>query len=284
MATNSVLGNSPISFFMPDKQVSIPLSALVFQDGQLQLADGSPFANELGSNQQFTNWLTYLAAQGVVVPAPTQPPAQALVFTAVDQGVTGNDVSVNVTYSQNTCTVTATKTDRYTGLTAGNIAQALSDQPGLVTLQTSNPSFTGFTGPDDLTVSMTPASPPATLPTATFSLDANNQLVLVPTKTGPDSSFPKASLLIQVTLSVKGAASGTFSLTAVWTKTVQIDPTKPGTWSASFGQLNYVVSVSAPPVPPGASIRLPQAGTYVLTGGSNTVQATYATATALANS
>src|SRR4051812_10667616 len=101
MAKTGVLGNGPISFFnrATRSQISIPLSALIFDDGKLGIsasANRPDLAALLGSG--LSNWLGYIASQGFVVAAPTAPAAQALVFTAADPGVTGNDVTVEIVY------------------------------------------------------------------------------------------------------------------------------------------------------------------------------------------
>jgi hypothetical protein len=284
MAKTGVLGNVPISFFITAtrSQVSIPLSALIFEDGTLKI---SPTANrpDLSGLSGLSVWLDYLASQGFVVAAPTTPAPQALVFKAVDTGVTGNDVTVEIVYPSATTTYTAkvTKTDRYTGLTKATLAGVLGTaspavagtQPGLVQVK----DMIAFTAPADGTASPTgPPVGPAAFAVINFDFGGGNKLDLAASRAGPDGNK------IAVTLKVTDAPSGTFSLTATWTTTITIDTTAlPSAWATAFLAVGYVLTVGPPPA---GTLGLPQAGVYVLSGGADAAPAAQATATALAGS
>jgi hypothetical protein len=285
MAKTGVLGNVPISFFITAtrSQVSIPLSALIFEDGTLKI---SPAANrpDLLALSGLPVWLDYLASQGVVVAAPTTPAPQALVFKAVDTGVTGNDVTVEIVYPPATTTYTAkvTKTDRYVGLTKATLAGVLGTatpavvgtQPGLVQVK----DMTAFTGPAAGTATPDPTVTvgPAEFAVINFDFGSGNKLALAASRAGADGKK------ITVTLAVTDAPSGTFSLTATWTTTITIDTTAlPSAWATAFLAAGYVLTVGPPPA---GTLGLPQAGVYVLSGGADAAPAAQATATALAGS
>jgi hypothetical protein len=286
MAKTGVLGNGPISFFnkATHGQVSIPLSALIFDNGKLVISQGANRPDLLALDPGLTTWLNYIAGQGFVVPAPTPPAAQALVFTAADPGVTGNDVTVEIVFPPGpTYTAKVTKTDRYTGLKAGNIGNVLGlagppvvpgSQPGLVHVKTL-----AVTTLADRTATPDPAATvgPTDAAAINFDFGGGSTLVLAASKPGPDGKK------ISVTIKVTDVPSGTFSLTATWTTTITIDTTAlPSAWATAFLGAGYVLSVSAPP--PATTLGLPQAGIYVLSGGADAAPAASATATAVAAS
>jgi hypothetical protein len=285
MAKTGVLGNGPISFFIAvtRSQVSIPLSVLIFDGGALTVsstAGRDDLTALLGSG--LSQWLAYQASQGYVVPAPTAPAGQALVFKAVDAGVTGNDVTVEIVYAAGTprkYTATVTKTDNYTGLTKDTIEGVLGKvaspipgtQPGLVQVKDK----TAFSGPVDATQGPVGPVVGATEAAAIkFALGPSNTLELAASRPGPDG------MKLLVTLAVTDAPSGTFSLTATWTTAITIDTTAlPAAWATAFLAAGYVLTVGAPA---SGTLGLPQAGVYVLSGGANAAPAATATATALA--
>lgn len=284
MATTGALGKGPISFFVSGtgNQVSIPLSALIFNGGQLQL---SPAASSLATGldpTKLSSWLNYVAAQGLIVPAPTAPPAQALIFTAADPGVTGNDVTVTIVSGPtgNQFTATVTKTDVYPNLNATNIGTVLGavapappspgTGPGL--LRVSDASKLGAV-PSGTATGVTSTDNPAKV---TFTFSPTNSLALVASKSGA------ASQAVVATITPTDASGNTFTLTITWKAVIPVNP-GVATWVADFNSAaSYVLSVTAPPAPLQAAP--PQAGVYVLSGGSNAAPATPATATALASS
>jgi hypothetical protein len=280
MAKTGVLGNGPISFFSAGSQYSIPLSLLTFDGSQLTIssdANRTDLSDLLPKG--LAHWLDYLANQGFVSPAPSPPVTQALVFKAADPGVTGNDVTVAIAYGSGTpkkYTATVTKTDQYTGLTKDNIVSILGmgatagSQPGLVKVKDA-PTFTAVA---NATATLTPPAAGAGQ-LAAFSLDfgSGNTLTLAASKAGPDGN--------DIAIKVTDAASGTFSLTATWTKaTATIDTSIP-TPATAFDPLKYVVTVSTPP---SGTLGAPQAGLYTLSGGADVTPAATATATVFAAS
>ncbi|HET7504604.1 MAG TPA: hypothetical protein VFK02_26460 [Kofleriaceae bacterium] len=282
MGKTGVLGKGPISFFIAAtrSQVSIPLSALIFEDGTLKV---SPTAgrSDLVALAGLPAWLDYLADQGFVVAAPTSPAPQAIVFRAVDPGVTGNDITIEIGYPPATTTYTATitKTDRYAGLTRTSLAAILGTtgpgtQPGLVRVKDAS----AFTAPGTATASPDPSATvgPTDQATIHFDLGSGNTLVLAASRPGADGK--KITVAIEVT----DVASGTFSVTASWTTTITIDTTAlPPAWATAYLAAAYVLTVGPPP---SGTLGLPAAGVYVLSGGADAAPAAQATATALAGS
>ncbi|HEU4730882.1 MAG TPA: hypothetical protein VFT22_23465 [Kofleriaceae bacterium] len=282
MAKTGVLGKGPISFFIAAtrSQVSIPLSALIFEDGTLKVSS-SAARPDLVALPGLSAWLDYLASQGFVTAAPTIPAPQAIVFQAVDPGVTGNDVSVEIVYpaASHTYTAKVTKTDRYTGLTRTNLAGILGTsgpgtQPGLVRVKDAS----AFTAPGNATASPDPSATvgPTDQATIDFDFGGGNTLALAASRPGADGK--KLTVAIEVT----DAASGTFSVTAIWTTTITIDTTAlPSAWATAYLAAGYVLTVGPPA---SGTLGLPAAGVYVLSGGADAAPAAQATATALAGS
>jgi hypothetical protein len=281
MAKTGVLGNGPISFFNTATrgQVSIPLSALIFDGGKLTISQDAGRADLtalLGSG--LSTWLDYQVSQGFVSPAPSTPAAQALVFKAADAGVTGNDVTVAIAYSSGTpkkYTATATKIDRYTGLTKDNIVSILGmgakvgSQPGLVQVK-DQPLSTLTLAPNPTVSGPAPAGDVGKQAGFTVTFSAGNTLTFLASKAGVEGN--------DISITVSDVVGATFSLTATWTKaTAAIDTTVP-TPATAFDVLGYVLKVSAPP---SGTLGLPQAGLYTLSGGADAAPAATATATAL---
>lgn len=281
MATTGVLGNGPISFF--DKathtQISIPLSALIFDGSVLKISQdaGRP---DLIALSGLSKWLAYQASQGFAVPAPTAPAAPAMVFKAADPGVTGNDVTVEIVYpTATTYKATVTKTDKYTGLTKDNIASVLGlvgppvvpgSQPGL--LRVKDPLPLTFIVAPNSTVKPGPLADAGTNAEFSVVFGVGNTLTLAATKAGSEGNA--------ISIAVTEVVGATFSLTVTWTTTLAaIDTT---TQPPPFDAAKYVLSVSAPS--PGGTFGAPQAGLYVLRGGADAAPAATATATALAAS
>ncbi len=287
MAKTGVLGNGPISFFntATHGQISIPLSALIFDNGKLVISPSANRPDLLALDPGLTTWLDYIAGQGFVVSAPTPPAAQALVFTAADPGVTGNDVTVEIVFppgSPPTYTMKVTKTDRYTGLTKDNLAIVLGlvgppvvagTQAGLLRVKDAS----AFTGPADPTATVVvPAVAATDVAVIKLDLGGTNKLDLGASRAGPDGNK------ITVALKVTDAVSGTFSLTATWTTTITVSANVTPTPATAFDPVKYVLTVSGPP--PSGTLGLPQAGVYVLSGGADAAPAARATATAVAAS
>lgn len=119
MVSVRAVGRGPIDFVGSDgNQLTIPLSAINFVDGKPTSdieADGLDV------------WLKYLADHGQLTPGPAPVPPVAMVFTAVAEAATGNDITVAVA-PKGTDAVELTVTERhvYKGLTLkAGVAQSI---------------------------------------------------------------------------------------------------------------------------------------------------------------
>jgi len=275
MSTAIAVASGPVSFFTGSgTQVSIPIAALLFDAGKIKLSDTYGGPNPAG----LQGWLNYLASAGVIVPGKTAPPAAAIVFTAAAAGSTGNDVQVEIAYtSASAYTIKADKIDIYPGLTPASIgavlgtSAALGSRPGLVRVADAS----SFIAPQDGTHPLL-GGDAATRASALIDFAAGNTLTLEASSVGADGNS------INLVFSNSDATAHTFTLTASWSKTVTIDATLDGAAqvAAIAAGLGFVLTAAVP----SGGFSLPQAGSFTLSGGSDSAAASSASATALSNS
>jgi len=157
MSSTDVVGPGPISFTNTNgDQMIIPLSALEFSDGKLQLKnDWKTVPALLTSQATITNLAQALTAVGQLTPPPTLPPAPALALTAARTGPETNNIIVTTTTTgagdplTAEITVTAKEKDAWPGLTNGaDAAQAMGTDaaPGTGLLVVKQGSFTAGPG------------------------------------------------------------------------------------------------------------------------------------------
>src|SRR5258706_10282301 len=88
MPKRLVSGSGPIAFTDENGKMSlIPLSALTFESGELQV--DAPY-----NTDPIKNWLQYLVKAGSLSPGELPPPKPAMTVTAVTEGGTGNNIRV----------------------------------------------------------------------------------------------------------------------------------------------------------------------------------------------
>jgi hypothetical protein len=267
--TPVVASTGPIDFVgSSGQQVSLPLSALYFEDGTLKAAGPLYTANKAAADP----WLQYLADEGLIMPAPALPPKQALLVTAKNAGSTGNDIRIaisNVRVDPTDATkqifdALLTQTDSYDGLTKDNIANVLG----------SAASFTNGERPGLVFVSTAATDLPkdGTYAPATYIVD-------IPKNTGAGSAVKLTyriqdnAATMEVDISNVNTDAGAFSLVAKWTKA------KQGIRATAF-QTNFSdhITVAEPDGSAAKDADVPAAGTIVLAGGSDAQNAQKASA------
>jgi len=270
MAKTPVMAaTGPIEFLAGTQQISLPLSALYFENGKLKAAGPLYTAHQADADK----WLQYLADQGLVTPAAAPPPKQALLITAKNAGSQGNDIHIaiaNVRPDPGDATkqifdATLTQTDTYAGLTKDTIKDVLGttsaftsgSRPGLV--------FVSSGGVPDL-------------PQAGTYAPNNSGVVSVP-KDGGGNAFQLTyrvgvtGATASVQIANVSTDAGTFSLVATWTKTATgIYVTQLAT---SFPDH---IAVTKPDGSAANDTDVPAPGTVFLAGGSDAASAQNASA------
>lgn len=281
MTRTAAIGDGPVVFFSGGVQVEVPLSAIYFESNVVRTS-----RTDLPAT--FQAWISYLASRGRLI-AGGAPLAKALKVTAAKVGSAGNDIQLKVDAKSAAgvtpvlVDVTVTETDRYEGLTLAT----LSSQLGLVGV--------GGTRLGLVTVAVNPAAS-ATLPVAanpnvplvsgaaatdppTWTIAGTGaQAVTVQPRT-PGAAFDAGTTKTLAITDVV-AATGAFTLTATWSRVVPDVALTNVT--AKVADLGYLVAV-APPDGETTITRLPRPGTVKLTGGSESVAATKASAIVMAD-
>jgi hypothetical protein len=222
MANLSSVSGSPITFVgSGGAQFSIPLTFVSFPTatGAPTVATWPLWSGEAGPEQSnVTNWLAYLALQGLLLPNIALPPATAFTITARDAGAAGNDITVrfgnvvpnSTTPSATTVDVTVSTSQVYKSLTTASIATVLGTaplggtQPGLAYVATpltslpSDMAATGFSG----------------TPLQFAAPGSGGALELAHAAAGEAADAG----LVQAAISDVNATAGTFTLTLSWTK------------------------------------------------------------------
>ncbi len=262
MAKVSVLGGSPVTL-VTDKgtQVSIPLSELSFNNGQLVTTDWSGWA----TYQAFADpRLKDLVGRGLLRPAPAPPAKPAMILKALDPGSTGNSIElaiskvVTATPAKNTTLeMTVTVVEVYDKVTKANIVDILGStatngsRPGMAFVSTA-PSGA-------LTVVAEKAFDTATKKWAgaTLELTAHRD---------PDGANTPLKAKIET-------SDGAHKLTMTWTKTVPAT-TKLNDLVTAPLPFGHILEIQEPPDGWG----VPTPGVYVLKGGSDVAAPTTAQA------
>lgn len=296
--TPTVLGNVPLEYTDPvtGKQVSIPLSALKFTNGQLKVDTGtwpnppnppSPTPPYIKLPDFVNSMLTNLAQQGVIIPAPTPSPKPAMVVTAQDPGSAGNNIvltfavttpNLDPTQVKFSMTVTETETYKKLTLTSGkpNYVETVlgsdtvtSPTPGLAHVIHAS---LGATGTPSLanTTAFKAASPTAKAQSDVKSTDATPKLLftLEAKKAGKDGELTSV-----LSVGPNTDDASLFDLSIQWTR--QITNLTLANVAANTGPLGYEVTVAAPS---SGIFSIPQANSVQLSGGTDGSSPTAASA------
>lgn len=272
--TPTVLGNVPLEYTDPvsGKQVSIPLSALKFTNGQLSV-DSSVWKPAVPGF--VASLLATWAQQGLIVPVPAAAPKPAMTLTAADAGSTGNGIKVtisnvklNIDPTQTTFNLKIEETDTYTGLTPTSIItvlgtdKAAGTQPGLVHVVQSTTPATGMPAAISKQTLAIGGGASAQLKLMNNAATPAPFLTLEAKRAGTDGT--------QTTVTIANVQATTFDLTACWSKTVT------GATLATL-QSNVAYELKILP-PPSGIISPPAAASAQLSGGSDGSSASAASA------
>src|SRR2546430_1386957 len=124
MATTPAVGSGPVEFMdeSTGQQLSIPLSDLAFDANGNLIPSGWPLYQQ--HKATVDSVLKYLQTTGAIYPAPSPPPAPAMVIEAKQQGSSGNNIQIEFskvgTTDPNDPTkfdAKVTETEAYNGLT-----------------------------------------------------------------------------------------------------------------------------------------------------------------------
>lgn len=299
--TSTVLGNVPLEYTDPatGKQVSIPLSALKFTNGQLKVDTPGTWPNPSNPPSptppyiklpDFVNsMLTNLAQQGVIIPAPTPSPKPAMVVTAQDPGSAGNNIVLtfalttppNLDPTQVKFSMTVTETESYKKLTLTSgkpnyIETVLgsdtvtSPTPGLAYVIHASLGAAGTPAlPSPATFKVTnPPSPKARLDVKSTDAVPKLLFTLEAKKAGKDGEFTSV-----FSVGANADDASLFDLTIQWTR--QVTNLTLANVATNTGPLGYEVAVAAPF---SGIFSIPQANSVQLSGGTDGFSPTAASA------
>jgi hypothetical protein len=279
MAKTAALANGPIELTSPLGQLEqIPIAALYFDSTNHLKADQWPAYAALSSAEKdsLNAWLGYLVDEGVIRQAAQPPPVAAMVITAKDAGSQSNNITIEFSnVSGSNFDAKLTETDVYSGLTPATVKSVIGStahggtEPGLVYVSSAG------------TPTM-PANLAATaLSGSTHKLDVKESNGTTTAFTVKGKSNVADADLTKVSITDVGNTSNppdTFTLTAVWTKTVT---GVTANHLADSDKLGYEINVGGPPA---GTLAAPAPGAVHLRGGSDTTAPTAASATVNANS
>lgn len=304
MARTAALGDGPVSFFRNGVLIEVPLSALYFENDVV----GTTRA-DLALQPEFVAWITFLKSRGRLVADVAPQPAKALTVKAADTGSLGNSIQFTVApksapgVTPVTVDVTVTETDKYEGVTLATLATLVGikagtagTRPGLLWLTAAPTAATSALVPVESPppAGVTVTAGAGALPTWVITTAAGpggaagaTVFTLEPRRPGAGATLFDASNLKLVSISnVRPAAAGatgpTFTLTVTWSKTIADVTLSPATIATTLAPLGYLVTINGPDGAAAAITKVPQTGTVVLTGGSDTVAPVNATATVMA--
>lgn len=271
--SSKVLGNGPVTFTDSNgKQISIPLSALKFDENDTLIVDESkwsPYASYPADAKALINTLlTHLTTNQFVVPAPEEALKPAMTVKAVNPLGVGNQIKVDITLetkdadpTKTVFTITVTETDTYTDLTTDTIASVLGTeekvgtQPGLVVVGDSpSPYELPQEGEYELSNGGTDAVASTDIPKSGDETGDEIAFTLKAKHPGEDGD------LIQVAITA-GSNTNQFNLTCTWTKSLT-DMTLISL-PANLSALGYVVMLGYPSE---GAFSVPKAGSYFLKG------------------
>ncbi|MBM4318925.1 MAG: hypothetical protein FJ125_02960 [Deltaproteobacteria bacterium] len=262
MATYAVSGAGPVVFFTESgQQVTVPLTALSFVDGQLEI--DAAYQGVAGLKP----WLDYLQQAGRLQQAAAPPASLAMVVAAARPGTDGNDVQLTIAFPDPSDAehfdVTVTELEILEQLSPEQLEEVLgtADEPGSRPGLVRVVAAAGYQLPKAM--AETPlAGGSGTNPSSLEikAADDSTAFVLQARAAGADGD------LTQVEITDVDDVEGTFKLTATWTKKVE-GLTAAGAAAADLG---YAVQIAAPA---GQQIATPEPGTYALTGGAEATTA-----------
>jgi hypothetical protein len=257
------------------KEISVPLSALEYASGQVDLRSG--WSNSAGLSNDDSEILNGLLAElqrvGYLKSAPPPAPKPAIIVQAANPGPEGNNIKITISNVvqgkggakldplQTTFSVTAQETGEYPGLTLANIASKLGTDKdpkgtGLVHVQDGTISPSG-----DMPVELSAKAVPGTLKV----LDKNGKNLFTLEARGSRNSAPNVSVTIS------DITKDTFKLSASWEHKIDNVKIDAPTLESKFQDLAYLITVSPPAGPPSRAYSVPDGKTdqpQPLSGGS----------------
>jgi hypothetical protein len=263
------VGEGPVAFIDDEgRQLSIPLSAIYFEDGAVR--------SHVSASDSLTNWLNYLVARGQLVPGPTPSADQAMTVTATTAGVTGNGITVDVREIGSAAVeITVTESHVYEGLTFDShsehfVETVLGSAEGLVRATAVTAADTDVparglvaqakVGTDTDKATWEVKAPPA----GGVSAD----LATLEARSLGSETGTMTILVDDVDLDAK-----TFTLNVKWQITVTVLPADLlDVAQPPLADLGFAVRVEPPGV--GAPLHLPAPGQATLGGGAKAVPAT----------
>jgi hypothetical protein len=283
MAKTAALGDGPIMFFNQGAHIEVPLSALFFENDQIDTT-----RTDLRAVPAFVAWITFLSQQKRIVAAAAPPVASAVILEAADPGSAGNNIQLTVTRkTATTVDLTATETDIYPGLTMATLkarlgadgVAALGTEPGLLHVKAFPAGSETQTVVATTTASIAPTGT-STAPKWPIAGTGTSAVTLEPRNGG--AAFNEADA-IAVVISNVSADGLTFTLTVSWTLTVPNVSLAGGggttSLAAAFGALGFLVDARAPD----GGFKMPRPGTVRLSGGAEQRAPVLAGTTLLAN-
>jgi len=296
MAGTTALSNSPVQFTdLSGKQVSVPLSALFFDAQDTLKVDPAKWPPYATYQAQLDPWLKHLAASRLIVPDKSPPPRPALFLQSAVPGSmsNGGEVRIDVTLDPNPANskfkAEVKLKQVYAGLsmdpaspsfiktvlgTGGAAPQPQGIRKGLV--QVDDAPFNAAKMPAAVAAPTALAGGGASVKASKVIKDAAaptpaDLFTLRAWKNGADGD------LTQFTLTHVDPAAKTFTLTVLWTKTVQ--NVTLATLAAEMGKLAHAVETTLPAT---GVFAFPAPSTVVLSGGVDGTTPARASAVALA--
>jgi hypothetical protein len=276
----AAIGNGPFEFTDPNgKQVSIPLAALKFTSGVLDVDSAAwpPFSGYPPPVQaQIKGLLANLTTAQVLMPPVAASPKPAMVVNAADIGTAGNNITVAITVTLSadldptkaTFNLTVTETEVYAGLSTATIKGVVGNettagsQPGLahVVSASLNPALL----PKVQSLAFPAAAPGVKATVDIVDAAATKVFTLEARKAGPDAQFAAAAI------SAVDSVANTFTLTLQWQH--KVTGAKLLTVQNDLAPLDYEITV-APPASGIFSVPATTADPVALSGGSATASA-----------
>jgi len=277
MATTPAVGSGPVEFMdeTTGQQLSIPLSDLAFDPNGNLIPSGWPLYQKYKTTVD--NLLKYLKTTGALYPAPSPPPAPAMVIEAKQKGSSGNNIQIKFSKVGTTDPNDNTKFDAevtdsetYSGLTKDTIEGVLGTPaaPGIVPGLVLVTAGTALARPANKSYSMLTGTTPFKLKilqadntTQAFELQARD----------PNNAEAKYTTVTVSGVSATDATDPHFNLAVNWQKAAT------GIHAADLQtQFGFEITVSPPPgvAAPG----LPANGVVTLRGGAEVAAATTAKA------
>lgn len=250
------VGDGPVVFFTEQgQQLSIPLSAIYFENDAVQ---SRVTANGL------QEWLNYLVLQGQLTPGRTPVAKRALTFKAATAGPAGNEIKVDVReIGAEAVEIKVTEAQAYKNLTFDSVLEVLGSAEGLV--RATAVTATGADVPAEGLVAPTQVGTAAAR--AIWEIEAL-----------PAGSAKGATLEARSLGSEKGAmtvlvedvdpVAKTFTLNFEWVGTLNVVPADLSD-VPPLADLMFAVTVDSPS--PGTVLHLPRPGHVSLEGGAERI-------------